>query len=162
MDKKLSYNIEINMAGNAATQIDALNSYFGQVNSSVNTVNRSTEQLSLSVNRLGTATASAARSGKTFSANMSLASSASLANYKAAYEQVERLKIALADTTGNAGQATDALSQAGNVVPRFNALNVSVQQVARELPALAISANTFFLAISNNLAYPRPAGRMRP
>lgn len=151
MDKKLSYNIEINMTGNAATQVDALNSYFGQVNSSVNTVNRSTEQLSLSVNRLGTATASAAQSGKTFSANMSLASSASLANYKAAYEQVERLKIALADTTGNAGQATEALSQAGNVVPRFNALNVSVQQVARELPALAISANTFFLAISNNL-----------
>ena len=33
----------------------------------------------------------------------------------------------------------------------WNGLGFSVQQVARELPSLAISANTFFLAISNNL-----------
>ena len=47
--------------------------------------------------------------------------------------------------------AADGMNQVANVAPRFNALNVSVQQVARELPSLAISANTFFLAISNNL-----------
>lgn len=33
----------------------------------------------------------------------------------------------------------------------WNGLGFSVQQVARELPSLAVSANTFFLAISNNL-----------
>ena len=33
----------------------------------------------------------------------------------------------------------------------WNGLGNSVQQVARELPSLAVSANTFFLAISNNL-----------
>jgi predicted RNA binding protein with dsRBD fold (UPF0201 family) len=36
-------------------------------------------------------------------------------------------------------------------VPKFNMLNMSVQQVTRELPAMAIGFNTFFLAISNNL-----------
>ena len=39
----------------------------------------------------------------------------------------------------------------GNYASAFNGLGFSVQQVARELPSLAISANTFFLAISNNL-----------
>ena len=39
----------------------------------------------------------------------------------------------------------------GNAVPRFNMLNMSIQQVARELPAFAYSASTGFMAISNNL-----------
>ena len=39
----------------------------------------------------------------------------------------------------------------GNYASGWNGLNVQVQQLARELPSLAVSANTFFLAISNNL-----------
>ena len=39
----------------------------------------------------------------------------------------------------------------GNYASGWNGLNVQVQQLARELPSLAISMNTFFLAISNNL-----------
>lgn len=39
----------------------------------------------------------------------------------------------------------------GNYASGWNGLNVSIQQIARELPALSVNANTFFLAISNNL-----------
>lgn len=39
----------------------------------------------------------------------------------------------------------------GNYASAWNGLSFSVQQVARELPSLAVNANTFFLAISNNL-----------
>ncbi|WP_373167744.1 hypothetical protein [Bacteroides faecis] len=39
----------------------------------------------------------------------------------------------------------------GNYASAWNGLGFSVQQVARELPSLAVSANTFFLAISNNI-----------
>lgn len=39
----------------------------------------------------------------------------------------------------------------GNYASAWNGLEMSVQQVARELPSLAIGWNTFFLAISNNL-----------
>lgn len=39
----------------------------------------------------------------------------------------------------------------GNYASAWYGLGNSVQQVARELPSLAVSANTFFLAISNNL-----------
>lgn len=39
----------------------------------------------------------------------------------------------------------------GNYASAWDGLSFSVQQMARELPSLAVSANTFFLAISNNL-----------
>ena len=39
----------------------------------------------------------------------------------------------------------------GHYQKAWSGLGFSIQQVARELPSLAISANTFFLAISNNI-----------
>ena len=39
----------------------------------------------------------------------------------------------------------------GNYKSAWDGLGVSAQQLVRELPALAVSANTFFLAISNNI-----------
>ena len=39
----------------------------------------------------------------------------------------------------------------GNYKQAFDGLGFSISQVARELPSLAISANTFFLSISNNI-----------
>lgn len=39
----------------------------------------------------------------------------------------------------------------GNYASGWNGLSFSIQQVTRELPSLAISPQTFFLAISNNL-----------
>ena len=65
---------------------------------------------------------------------------------------VDNLKRQYQSLGKEAATASEALENSTKrVTPRFNSLNVSVQQVARELPALAISANTFFLAISNNL-----------
>ena len=49
-------------------------------------------------------------------------------------------------------QATASMSQyARSTGAKFDGLNWSVQQIARELPVLAMSPQTFFLAISNNL-----------
>lgn len=39
----------------------------------------------------------------------------------------------------------------GNYASGWNGLNMSIQQIGRELPSLAVSWDTFFLAISNNL-----------
>lgn len=39
----------------------------------------------------------------------------------------------------------------GNYASSWNGLSFSIQQIARELPSLAVSPQTFFLAISNNL-----------
>lgn len=49
-------------------------------------------------------------------------------------------------------QATASMNQyARSAGTKFDGLNFSVQQIARELPVLAMSPQMFFLAISNNL-----------
>lgn len=51
-----------------------------------------------------------------------------------------------------AEQATGRFQRnVGNYASSWNGLGMSVQQVARELPSMAMGFNTFFLAISNNL-----------
>lgn len=53
--------------------------------------------------------------------------------------------LELESTTGRFGR------NVGNYALAFNPLSFQVQQLARELPSLTISAQQFFLAISNNL-----------
>lgn len=49
-------------------------------------------------------------------------------------------------------QATASMNQyARSAWAKFDGLNFSIQQIARELPVLAMSPQMFFLAISNNL-----------
>lgn len=57
------------------------------------------------------------------------------------YTEMNRLQVATGKHTLNVG----------NYASAFNGLGMATQQLVRELPSLAISANTFFLAISNNL-----------
>jgi len=47
--------------------------------------------------------------------------------------------------------AGDFRRNVGNYASAFNGIGVATQQVLRELPSLAVSMNTFFLAVSNNL-----------
>lgn len=59
---------------------------------------------------------------------------------------------ALNTEISSAEQATGRYQRnVGNYASSWNGLSVSVQQVAGELPSLAVGWNTFFLAISNNL-----------
>ena len=86
------------------------------------------------------------------SGRLSAVSNSSVGNVKNISNVVDNLKRQYQSLGKEAATASEALENSTKrVTPRFNSLNVSVQQLARELPALAISANTFFLAISNNL-----------
>lgn len=59
---------------------------------------------------------------------------------------------ALNTEISSAEQATGRYQRnVGNYASSWNGLSVLVQQVAKELPSLAVGWNTFFLAISNNL-----------
>lgn len=65
---------------------------------------------------------------------------------KKAFDDIAEEAVKAGQTVDNAmGQG--AKSAAGN----FNMLNVSIQQIARELPSLTMSPQMFFMAISNNL-----------
>lgn len=58
----------------------------------------------------------------------------------------------LSDEMVSAESATGRYSRnVGNYASGFSPLNFQVQQLARELPSLTVSAQQFFLAISNNL-----------
>uniref|UniRef100_UPI00359C57E7 hypothetical protein n=1 Tax=Bacteroides caccae TaxID=47678 RepID=UPI00359C57E7 len=58
---------------------------------------------------------------------------------------------AVTNELNSAEQATGRFQRSvGHYATAYNGLNVQVQMLARELPSLAVSMNTFFLAISNN------------
>lgn len=66
----------------------------------------------------------------------------------ATLQQIKKLDAELKQLEANTGRYQ---RNVGNYQSAFGMLGLSVQQVARELPSLAVNANTFFLAISNNL-----------
>lgn len=65
---------------------------------------------------------------------------------KKAFDDIAEEAVKAGQTVDNA-MGKGAKSAAGN----FNMLNVSIQQIARELPSLTMSPQMFFMAISNNL-----------
>lgn len=130
MDKQLRYNIDIRLNDGASQGTEALNSRLAKLSSWTKAINAETQ-------KLGTQFSTVSKSASNIFAQTNLSASQLRQNFQ---------QISNTSTTAAAG-----MNQVANVAPRFNALNMSVQQVARELPSLAISANTFFLAISNNL-----------
>lgn len=54
----------------------------------------------------------------------------------------------LADAFDSLDKGADSLDTVGQ---KYNGLHMSIQQMAREMPSLAVGPQTFFLAISNNL-----------
>ena len=63
-------------------------------------------------------------------------------------QQIQTLKNELKSMDAQMGNYQ---RNVGNYASHWNGLGMSVQQVAKELPSLAVGWNTFFLAISNNL-----------
>lgn len=68
-------------------------------------------------------------------------------------EKAKKAFDGIGEEAVKAGQTVDnALGNGAQMAAsKFNTLNVSIQQIARELPSLTISPQMFFLAISNNL-----------
>uniref|UniRef100_UPI0040297755 hypothetical protein n=1 Tax=Alistipes onderdonkii TaxID=328813 RepID=UPI0040297755 len=63
-------------------------------------------------------------------------------------KSIEKLRAEIAALEGQTGRFK---REVGHYATAFSPLSFQVQQVARELPSLTISAQQFFLAISNNL-----------
>lgn len=68
-------------------------------------------------------------------------------------QQAKKAFDGIAEEAVKAGETVDnALGNGAQVAAgKFNMLNVSIQQIARELPSLTMSPQMFFLAISDNL-----------
>ena len=103
------------------------------VNSAEGSYNRLSAQYALNkirLNQMSAAEREAADSGKKLEAETN-----------AIYQQM----IKLQEATGNYGLSV------GHYQKTWDGLGISISQVVRELPAAAVSLNTFFLGISNNI-----------
>lgn len=130
-DRSITYNILLRMR-------DQASGVSKTIDKELKTVKLSADQVAGSLNSI--------------SGRLSVVANSSVGNVKNVSNVVDNLKRQYQSLGKEAATASEALENSTKkVTPRFNSLNMSVQQVARELPALAISANTFFLAISNNL-----------
>lgn len=130
-DRSITYNILLRMR-------DQASGVSKTIDKELKTVKLSADQVAGSLNSI--------------SGRLSAVANSSVGNVKNVSNVVDNLKRQYQSLGKEAATASEALENSTKkVTPRFNSLNMSVQQVARELPALAISANTFFLAISNNL-----------
>ncbi len=130
MDRKLDYTVEFGL-------IDRASSAAQQISRQLQLAGQEAQKAGKSAGLLGT--------------QLSIASTAAVSGFRNTTTAIEQMDESLRQISRTADNAADNISQLGNTAPRFNALNMSIQQVARELPAFAVSANTGFLAISNNL-----------
>lgn len=74
-----------------------------------------------------------------------------IANINALERQIEGLKTELKGLQAVAEQVEVVPPSVEPAQRKFNGLHNSIQQMAREMPSLAMGPQTFFLAISNNL-----------
>lgn len=74
-----------------------------------------------------------------------------IANINALERQIEGLKAELKELQAVAEQVEVAPPSVEPTQRKFNGLHNSIQQMAREMPSLAMGPQTFFMAISNNL-----------
>lgn len=130
MDRNLNYTIDINLIDRASGGADGLNRR-------LQLITQSAQQATQAAGQLGN--------------RLSVVSVAAVSNFRQATTQVNALRNNLEQIQSAGQNAAGGLGQVGDIAPRFNALNMSIQQVARELPAFAYSASTGFMAISNNL-----------
>ena len=80
--------------------------------------------------------------------NVDISTTEGMETYKAMAVQVNAVNDKLKEMDALQGNYQ---RNVGNYRSALNGLNNATAQVVRELPSLAISANTFFLAISNNI-----------
>ena len=74
-----------------------------------------------------------------------------IANINALERQIEGLKTKLKELQAVAEQVEVTPPSVEPTQRKFNGLHNSIQQMAREMPSLAMGPQTFFMAISNNL-----------
>ena len=85
------------------------------------------------------------------SAPLDLDQSENIAKIKELEDYIELLRNNLKQLQNEAVQAKVTPNDLPQAQAKFNGLHNSIQQMAREMPSLAMEPQTFFMAISNNL-----------
>lgn len=78
-------------------------------------------------------------------------SDAQMADFQALAGVIEQLKTELKELEAQKKKTSSTPILGDDPAPKLNNVKMSMQQIARELPALAMGPQMFFLAISNNI-----------
>lgn len=84
-------------------------------------------------------------------ASPDLDQSANIAQIEALQQQINELEAQLVRLKGISEKTTVVPTDMPQAGQKFNSLHMSIQQIAREMPTLAMGPQMFFMAISNNL-----------
>lgn len=84
-------------------------------------------------------------------ASEGLDQSENITKVEAVKEKIEELESELKQLEKTSAGVTVTPADIPQATQKFNGLNMSIQQIAREMPSLAMGPQMFFLAISNNL-----------
>lgn len=105
--------------------------------------------LEAAISALNTQLAAMGKAGE--AANPNLDQSKNIEAVSALEAKIKELQERLRQLDETAENTSSAPAGAEQTVRQYNGLHMSVQQIARELPAATMGLNMFFLAISNNL-----------
>ena len=134
---------------NAGKQVDGLKGRATSANEELGNVQRQAQDLRNTIAQLEAQMDKLRTTGQ--HSNPDLDQSQNIAKIEALQNQIKELEIQL--------KQLEEASENTKVVPpdipsakqQFNGLHMSIQQIAREMPSLAMGPQMFFLAISNNL-----------
>lgn len=136
---KLKVQLSEMTKANKASAMEALNtlSSYQKLSSELNTLRNATKSTAVDMYLMEQAGEKNSQAYKELSAS-----------YDVNIKKVNQLDSVLKKIDASAGQHQRTV---GNYAVGYNGLSNSIQQILREAPAAAVSLNTFFLGISNNL-----------
>ncbi|MDO4158875.1 MAG: viral A-type inclusion protein [Prevotellaceae bacterium] len=133
----------------ASRNVDGLTEKAAKANSEVNAVNYSVQELRNIIALLEAQLEELQVVGK--NASPDLDQSDNIAKIEALQLEIRELEEQLAQLEKSSADVNVVPSDLPQATKTFNGLHMSIQQIAREMPTLAMGPQMFFLAISNNL-----------
>lgn len=133
----------------AGKQVDGLKGKVTSANEELGNVQRQAQDLRNTIAQLEAQMDKLRATGQ--HSNPDLDQSQNIAKIEALQNQIKELEIQLKQLEESAENTNVVPPDIPSAKQQFNGLHMSIQQIARELPSLAMGPQMFFLAISNNL-----------
>lgn len=133
----------------AGKQVDGLKGKATSANEELGNVQRQAQDLRNTISQLEAQMDKLRTIGQ--HSNPDLDQSQNIAKIEALQNQIKELEIQLKQLEESAENTNVVPPDIPSAKQQFNGLHMSIQQIARELPSLAMGPQMFFLAISNNL-----------
>ena len=141
--------IEILLKDRLSAGLDAMQRKLDAMMAASTSASERVRLLDAAIGALNVQLAALKEAGK--GANPDLDQSGNIADIERVEAKIKELKAQLETLDATAKGTQTVPPGAPEAVKQYNGLHMSIQQIAREMPSLAMGPQMFFLAISNNL-----------